>query len=314
MFVNIGASFNDNCKEWDGLMGSKVTVSEVQPGFAAFVTGVDLTQPLISEDAMAIETAIDRFGVLVFRDQAINDDQQLVFARAFSLIEDKRGGHIVAAKDERLDAAINDISNLDKNNNVLSRDNRQRLFNLGNQLWHSDSSFRAFPAKYSMLSGRQVPVNGGGNTEFADMCAAFDELDPDLSREAESLVCEHSLIYSREKLGFEPTQEEKKMFEPVRQRLVREHASTGRKSLYLSAHAGSIVGWPVPEARIYLLDLMEHAVQRKFVYSHIWGNNDLIMWDNRCTMHRARRFDETQVRDMRRTTVAGDEMTAEQAA
>lgn len=295
-------------------MATSVTIEDIQPGFAACVAGVDLTQPLSSDDVRTIETAIHTFGVLVFRGQLIDDEQQLIFARAFGSIEDKSGGHIVAAKDQRLETAMNDISNLDKDNKVLSRDSRQRLFNLGNHLWHSDSSYRAVPAKYSMLSGREIPNNGGGNTEFADMRAAYETLDTNAIREAETLVCEHSLMYSRGKLGFEPSEKEKEIFHPVRQRLVRTHPATGRKSLYMSAHAGSIVDWPIPDARIYLQDLMEHATQRNYVYSHSWKKNDLVMWDNRCTMHRARRFDETQVRDMRRTTVAGDEMTTDQAA
>lgn len=295
-------------------MATSMTIEDIQPGFAACVAGVDLTQPLSSDDVRTIETAIHTFGVLVFRGQLIDDEQQLIFARAFGSIEDKSGGHIVAAKDQRLETAMNDISNLDKDNKVLSRDSRQRLFNLGNHLWHSDSSYRAVPAKYSMLSGREIPNNGGGNTEFADMRAAYETLDTNAIREAETLVCEHSLMYSRGKLGFEPSEKEKEIFHPVRQRLVRTHPATGRKSLYMSAHAGSIIDWPIPDARIYLQDLMEHATQRNYVYSHSWKKNDLVMWDNRCTMHRARRFDETQVRDMRRTTVAGDEMTTEQAA
>jgi alpha-ketoglutarate-dependent 2,4-dichlorophenoxyacetate dioxygenase len=162
------------------------------------------------------------------------------------------------------------------------------------------------PAKYSILSGRVVATSGG-NTEFADMRAAYDALDDHTRAEVEDLVCEHSLIYSRGALGFdELTAEEKAMFAPVRQRLVRTHPKTGRKSLYLSSHAGSIVGWPVPEARAFLRDLNEHATQPRFVYVHRWQPFDLVMWDNRQTMHRVRRFDAAQVRDMRRTTVAGD--------
>jgi alpha-ketoglutarate-dependent 2,4-dichlorophenoxyacetate dioxygenase len=187
------------------------------------------------------------------------------------------------------------------------------MFNLGNRLWHSDSSFRALPAKYSILSGRTV-VSKGGNTEFADMRAAYDALDDDTKGIVEDLVCEHSLLYSRGSLGFsELTAEEQAMFRPVRQRLVRRHPVSGRKSLYLSAHAGTIVGWPVPEARAFLRDLNEHATQPEFVYIHRWQPFDLVMWDNRQTMHRVRRYDETQIRDMRRTTVAGDVPTAEQA-
>jgi alpha-ketoglutarate-dependent 2,4-dichlorophenoxyacetate dioxygenase len=193
-------------------------------------------------------------------------------------------------------------------------DSRQRMFNLGNMLWHSDSSFRAIPAKYSLLSARVVNPQGG-DTEFADMRAAYDGLDEDTRREIADYVCEHSLMYSRGSLGFlEYTDEEKQLFKPVRQRLVRTHPVTGRKSLYLSSHAGTILGMPMPYARILMRDLNEHATQPRFVYVHKWKVNDLVMWDNRQTMHRGRRYDETQPRDVRRTTVAGDAPTVAQAA
>jgi len=197
----------------------------------------------------------------------------------------------------------------------VKRDDRHRLFALGNRLWHSDSSFRAVPAKYSLLSARIIPSRGG-NTEFADMRAAWDELDEGLKAQAEDLVCEHSLMYSRGKLGFtDMTPEEKEMFRPVRQRLVRVHPVTGRKSLYLSSHIGGIVGWPVAEANDFIRELTEHATQRRFVYSHPWRAHDLVVWDNRQTMHRVRPFADTvEKRDVRRTTVAGDGPTVAQAA
>jgi alpha-ketoglutarate-dependent 2,4-dichlorophenoxyacetate dioxygenase len=180
--------------------------------------------------------------------------------------------------------------------------------------WHSDSSVRATPAKYSLLSARIVNPKGG-DTEFADMRAAYDALDDETKREIGPQVCEHSLMYSRGSLGFlDYTDEEKDMFKPVRQRLVRTHPVTGRKSLYLSSHAGTILGLPMPEARIILRDLTEHATQPRFVYVHKWKRDDLVMWDNRQTMHRGRRYDESQARDVRRTTVAGDAPTVAQAA
>jgi alpha-ketoglutarate-dependent 2,4-dichlorophenoxyacetate dioxygenase len=194
----------------------------------------------------------------------------------------------------------------------MARDSRQRLFNLGNMLWHSDSSFRPVPAKYSLLSARVVnPV--GGNTEYADMRAAWDALDAATKAEIEDLVCEHSLMYSRGSLGMlDYSDEERAMFRPVRQRLVRTHPVTGRRSLYLSSHAGAIVGMPMPEARVLLRDLNEHATQPRFVYVHTWRPRDLVIWDNRQVMHRVRRYDERQPRDMRRTTVAGDAPTTAQ--
>jgi len=207
---------------------------------------------------------------------------------------------------------MQDASNLDKDQKPLARDDRRRMFNLGNRLWHSDSSYRAVPAKYSLLSGRIV-VDQGGHTEFADMRAAYDALDAATKAEIEDLVCEHSLMFSRGELGFsELSDQERAMFRPVRQRLVRTHPVSGRNSLFLSAHAGGIVGWPVPEARAFLRDLVEHATQPRFVYSHKWRQWDLVMWDNRQIMHRVTRFDETRVRDMRRTTVAGDAITVVQ--
>ncbi len=255
-----------------------------------------------------------KYAVLVFHDQKLTDEQQMAFTLNFGEIENAVGNNITKQNERRLPVGMNDVSNLDQNNKPLARDDRRRMFNLGNQLWHSDSSFRAIPAKYSLLSARTITTKGG-NTEFADMRAAYDALDDETKAEAEDLVCEHSLIYSRGSLGFtELTDEEKAMFKPVRQRLVRKHPVTGRKSLYLSSHIGTIVGRPMPEARAFIRDLAEHAVQPKFVYVHKWQQYDLIIWDNRQTMHRVRRFDETQPRDMRRTTVAGDAPTAEQVA
>jgi alpha-ketoglutarate-dependent 2,4-dichlorophenoxyacetate dioxygenase len=213
----------------------------------------------------------------------------------------------------RLKQGMIDVSNLDQDGQPLERNDRRRMFNLGNRLWHSDSSYRAIPAKYSLLSAR-VTATSGGNTEFADMRAAYDALDAETRALIGDLVCEHSLIYSRGSMGFtELTPAERAMFRPVRQRLVRTHPVTGRKSLFLASHIGSIVGWPVPEARDLIRDLTEHATQRQFVYAHAWHQYDLVIWDNRQTMHRVRRFDESQPRDMRRTTVAGDAATADQA-
>ncbi|MDP1908892.1 MAG: TauD/TfdA family dioxygenase, partial [Hyphomicrobium sp.] len=178
-----------------------------------------------------------------------------------------------------------------------------------------DASFRAVPAKYSILSGRIV-TNNGGNTEFADMRAAYDALDAATKSEVEDLVCEHSLIYSRGQLGFsEFLPDERVSMKPVLQRLVRTHPSSGRKSLFLAAHIGTIVGWPRPEAMAFIRDLMEHATQPQFVYAHRWTLHDLVIWDNRATMHRVRRFDDlTIVRDMRRTTTRCDGPTVAQQA
>ena len=289
------------------------TVRPLHPFIGGEVSGLDLARPLGAEDAAAIHAGMDRFAVLVFHDQDITDEQQLAFTRALGPIELMVGGHITKPEDSRLGPYFADVSNLDQQGEKLARADRRRMFNLGNRLWHSDSSFRATPAKYSLLSARSVP-SAGGNTEFADMRAAYDALDDETKAEIDELICEHSLIYSRGALGFtELNEDERKEFAPVRQRLVRRHPLTGRKSLYLSSHAGSIIGWPVPEARWLLRDLTEHATQRQFVYAHRWRRHDFVMWDNRQTMHRVRPFRDTlEVRDMRRTTIAGDGPTVEQ--
>jgi alpha-ketoglutarate-dependent 2,4-dichlorophenoxyacetate dioxygenase len=277
----------------------------LHPIFVGEASGADLRQPLSQTDVAAIEAGMDRYAVLVLHGQDISDEQQIAFSRNFGEIEMAVGSNVTKLEDRRLRLEIADVSNLDQNNQVFARDDRRRMFNLGNQLWHSDSSFRATPAKYSLLSGRRVQT-GVGNTEFCDMRAAYDDLDQATKTKIEDLVTEHSLIYSRGILGFDEFSEaEKQMFTPVRQRLVRTHPVTGRKSLYLSSHAGTIVGWPMPEARAFLRDLTEHATQDKYRYAHQWTQFDLVIWDNRQTMHRVRSFDETLPRDMRRTTIAG---------
>ena len=289
-----------------------VAIRPLHAVFVGEVSGIDITAPLSRDEVAAIEAGMDRYAVLVFRDQKLADEQQIAFSRNFGAIEDARGGNITKPEDKRLQIGMNDVSNLGRDGRPLARDSRQRLFNLGNMLWHSDSSFRPIPAKYSLLSARVVnPV--GGNTEFADMRAAWDALDAPTRALVENLVCEHSLMYSRGSLGMlEYSEEERAMFRPVRQRLVRTHPATERKSLYLSSHAGGILGMPMPEARLLLRELTEHATQPQFVYVHRWQQWDLVMWDNRQVMHRVRRYDESQPRDMRRTTVAGDAPTVAQ--
>ena len=290
-----------------------VSIRQIHPVFAGEVSGVDLTKPLTKAEVAAIEAGMDRYAVLVFRGQDITDEQQMAFTVNFGAIENAQGGNITKAHEFRLKQGMIDVSNLDKDGRPLQRDDRRRMFNLGNRLWHSDSSFRAIPAKYSLLSGRIV-AKEGGDTEFADMRAAYDTLDDATRNMCDGLICEHSLIYSRGSMGFDQlTEDEKKMFKPVRQSLVRTHPVTGRRSLYLSSHIGTIVGWPVPEARDFIRDLVEHATQRPYVYAHKWRTHDLVIWDNRQTMHRVRRFDESLPRDMRRTSVAGEAMTAQQA-
>ena len=273
--------------------------------FAGEVNGIDIASGVTTTVAQAIEEAMDHYAVLVFPNQQINDDQQFAFSSHFGPME-QATGDVVARDERRLSMQINDISNLDKDGNVLKRDDRTRLFGLGNMLWHSDSSFKPVPARYSLLSARVIPA-AGGSTQFADMRAAWDELDSDLQNEAKELVCQHSQLFSRASLGFEDfTEQQIREWQPVEQRLVRRHPRSKRLSLFLSAHIGTINGWPVPEARLYIRDLTEHATQPEFVYTHDWKPWDLVMWDNRSTMHRARRYDHTQPRDLHRTTVSDE--------
>jgi len=289
-----------------------IAIRQIHPMFVGEVSDIDIGKPLSPDEVAAIDEGMIRYAVLVFHDQKLTDEQQMAFTLNFGTLEDARGGNITKPEDRRLQVGMNDVSNLGKDGRPLERDSRVQLFNLGNMLWHSDSSFRPVPAKYSLLSARVVsPV--GGNTEWADMRAAYDALDADTKTQIDDLICEHSLMYSRGSLGLtEFTEDEKAMFRPVRQRLVRTHPVTGRKSLYLASHAGAIIGMPTPEARILLRDLIEHATQPQFVYVHRWRPWDFVMWDNRRTMHRVRRYDQRYPRDMRRTTLAGDAPTVAQ--
>ena len=290
-----------------------ISIVPIGKCFAGEVSGVDLRRPLSAKTVAAIDSGMDEYAVLVFRGQDINDEEQLEFSRALGPIESSIGGNITRLDQRRLGTDIADVSNLDQNQNIYARDDRRRLFNLGNRLWHSDSSFRAVPAKYSLLSARSIPADGP-NTEYADMRAAYDTLDDKIKAEVEGLICEHSLMYSRGQLGFTDfTEEEQQTFAPVRQVLVRTHPVTMRRSLFLASHAGTIVGWPMAEARIFLRDLIEWATQPQFVYVHDWRLHDLVIWDNRQTMHRVRRFNETEdIRDVRRTTVSSDGPTTTQ--
>jgi alpha-ketoglutarate-dependent 2,4-dichlorophenoxyacetate dioxygenase len=283
-----------------------IKVQALSNAFAGEVLGIDCATPLEPGEIVLIHDAMTKHAVLVIHDQSLTDEEQLQFTRQFGALERyEKPGHVRKREQERLGAGIADFSNLTRAGALMPTDDRVWLFKLADRLWHSDSSFRPVTAGYSLLSGRIVPPRGG-DTEFADMRAAYDALDEDVKAEIEDLVCEHSLIYSRDAIGFfDLTEEERENFQPVRHRLVRIDPRTGRRSLFLSAHAGAIVGWTVPEARVFLRDLVEHATQPQFVYRHKWRVGDLVMWDNRTTMHRARRFDPKEVRDVRRTTLAG---------
>jgi alpha-ketoglutarate-dependent 2,4-dichlorophenoxyacetate dioxygenase len=291
-----------------------ITMHPVRPDFVAEVAGVEISRRLTAPEVTAIEGGMDRYAVLVCRDQALTDEQQCDFSRNFGELEVTLIGQMSKPNERRLGPVeMGDISNLDAAGKMRARDDARRMYALGNRLWHSDASFRTTGAGYSLLSARVVP-SVGGNTEFADMRAAYDALDEATKRLVEDLVTEHSIAFSRGELGFDDygAGNEDKV-RPVRHRLVRTHPVSGRKSLYLSAHIGGIVGWPVPEARAFIRDLTEHATQPRFTHAHQWRVNDLVMWDNRTTMHRARRYQDLQdVRDLRRTSIKGTGVTVEQ--
>jgi alpha-ketoglutarate-dependent 2,4-dichlorophenoxyacetate dioxygenase len=291
-----------------------LTVTPLKPEFGARIEGADLRRPLTAEEFAVMDAAINRYGVIVIPGQDIDDDQQMDFAARFGPIDQTRA--TVDVQKQRLKhSAMNDISNLDEKGEILAADDRRRFFSLGNRLWHSDSSFKATPAKHSLLHARSIPPSGG-ETEFADTRGAWEALPAEMQAGLRDLVCDHSLIYSRAQLGFaEWTEAERRQFEPVPQRLVRRHAETGRTALFLSSHIGRIHGMPTPEALMLIRDLLEHATQPRFVHTHRWAVGDVVMWDNRTTLHRGRAYDDRRYkRDMRRVTLLDVAPTLEQAA
>ncbi len=284
-------------------------VSPLHPTFGAEVRGVDLTRAVTPEVFAEIEAAFNSYGILVFPGQPLGDERQLAFSQLFGSLEVNPN---YAGSKMRLRPDIADISNLDAEGQVLARDDHRNLFNLGNQLWHTDSSFKRIPAKCSLLSARELP-SSGGETEFADLRAAWDALPEARKREIDGLVVEHSIFRSRSQIGFAEFNDEIcKQLPPVPQALVRHHPASGRTSLYLASHASHIVGRPVEEGRALIEELIAFATQPQFVYQHRWTVGDLVIWDNRCTMHRGRPYDDTQRRVLHRTTVTDYANTLEQ--
>jgi alpha-ketoglutarate-dependent 2,4-dichlorophenoxyacetate dioxygenase len=290
-----------------------IEVTPLHPTLGATVCGVDLTSPATREVFAQIEAAFNRCGILVFPGQPVTDEQQLAFSRLFGPLEVNPN---YAGAKMRLRPDIADISNLDAEGRVLARDDRRNLFNLGNQLWHTDSSFKHIPAKCSLLSARELPSPGpmgGGETEFADLRAAWDALPEKRKRELDGLVVEHSIFRSRSQIGFADFNDAIfKDLPPVAQALVRHHRYSGRTSLYLASHASHIIGSPVEEGRALIEELIAFSTQPQFVYRHHWKVGDLVIWDNRCTMHRGLPYDDTQRRVLHRTTVSDYANTLEQ--
>jgi alpha-ketoglutarate-dependent 2,4-dichlorophenoxyacetate dioxygenase len=286
-----------------------IEVTPLHPTLGAELRGVDLTRPVVPQVFAEIEAAFNRHAVLVFPDQPVTDERQLAFSRLFGPLEVNPN---YAGTKMRLRPDVADISNLDAEGRVLARDDPRNLFNLGNQLWHTDSSFKRIPAKCSLLSARELP-SSGGDTEFADLRAAWDALPEARKRQLDGLVVEHSIFRSRSQIGFADFNDEiYRQLPPASQALVRHHPASGRTSLYLASHASHIVGWSVEEGRALIEELIAFATQPQFVYRHRWTVADLVMWDNRCTMHRGRPYDDTKRRVLHRTTVSDWANTLEQ--
>lgn len=279
-----------------------LTFRKLHQHFCAEVSPVDLRHVYDQETLGQIRAGMDEYAVLVFRNQSFSDDDQLAFAqRLDGQLHTKTG--IRALQKSRLgNEALADISNLDENGEVLKSDDRRRMYGLGNRLWHTDASFQDPPGRYSLLSARVLPPIGA-DTEFADMRAAYDTLPQEMKEQLAGLRVHHSIAHSRQVLGFDFSQSEQEALKGAIHPLIRTLPHTHRKSLYVASHASRIIGWPVPEGRLMLRELMEHATQPEFVYRHTWRADDLVIWDNRATMHRARPFDDQKYRrELRRVT------------
>lgn len=280
-----------------------ILATPVQGDFVARVTGLDLSRPLDDGDFGQVREAFNRYAVLVFPEQRLTDEQQIAFSERFGPLEIS----IRRNRPRRIaNPRVSDISNVDERDRVFDPDDERAVYNAGNRLWHTDSSFKRVPAMASLLSGREVPP-AGGETEYADLRAAWDALPAEKRRGLDGLVAEHSFVYSRGLIGYDQfTDAERAEVPPVPQAVVRTHPATGRPSLYLGSHASHIIGRPVEEGRALLKDLLDFATRPEFVYRHVWRQHDLVMWDNRCVLHRGRPWDERRHRRiMHRTTVAG---------
>lgn len=274
----------------------------LHPLFAAEAEPIDLATVDAPAVLDAIREGMHRHAVLVFRDQRLDDASQLAFAQRFDGSLHAKTGASALGANRFGNEALTDISNVDERGELLPPDDRRRHYGLANRLWHTDASFVDPPGRYSLLSARVVPP-AGADTEFADMRAAWEALSPELQATCEALRVHHSIAYSRQTLGFEFSPEEEERLRGVEQPLVRRNAVTGRRALYLASHASRILGWPVPEGRLLLRELVEHATRREFVYSHRWRAGDLVIWDNLATMHRATPFADTRERrELRRVT------------
>ena len=283
---------------------------KLHPHFVAEASRVDLREAQDEDTLACLRRGMDRYAVLVFRDQAFTDEEQLAFARRFDGALHRKTGASVLAKNRLGDEALTDVSNVGGDGRLLEAASRRRQYGLANRLWHTDASFQDPPGRYSMLMARVVPPVAA-DTELADMRTAYDTLPEGMKAKLEGLRVHHSIAYSRQTLGFEFSEEELERLKGAIHPLVRAFPAAGRRSLYLASHASRIVGWPLPDGRLLLRDLMEHATQPEFVYRHSWRTGDFVIYDNRATMHRARPFEDTvHRRELRRVTTLDVEAPA----
>ena len=279
-----------------------LTFRKLQPIFAAEASPIELRHVSDEKTLDAIRAGMDEFAVLVFRDQVFEGEEQITFAQALDGALHTKTGSRVLVKSRLGNEAFGDISNLDEHGDIIDASDRRRMYSLGNRLWHTDASFQDPPGRYSMLHARVIPPVGA-DTEFADERAAYDALSAEMKQRLEGLRVHHSIAHSRQTLGFEFSKDEEAALRGAIHPLIRTLPRSNRKSLYVASHASRIVDWPVPEGRLLLHELIEHATQRQFVYRHQWRVGDLVIWDNRCTMHRATPFDDGKYkRELRRVT------------
>jgi alpha-ketoglutarate-dependent 2,4-dichlorophenoxyacetate dioxygenase len=279
-----------------------LTFRRLHPHFVAEASPVDLRRVRDPETLAAIRGGMDEHAVLVFRDQPFTDAEQLDFAQRLDGVLHTKLGISALQKNRFGNEALGDISNLDENGEIMKSDNRRRMYGLGNRLWHTDASFQDPAGRYSMLSAKVVPPVDA-DTEFADMRAGYDALPEEEKARLEGLRVHHSIAYSRQTLGFEFSESEQDALKGAIHPLVRTIPRSKRRSLYVASHASRIIDWPVPEGRLLLRELIEHATRPEFVYRHQWRVGDLVIWDNRATMHRARSFDDAKYRrELRRVT------------
>jgi alpha-ketoglutarate-dependent 2,4-dichlorophenoxyacetate dioxygenase len=285
-----------------------LAIKPLHPLFAAELRGVDLSRDIDSATQHAIEQAMDQYAVCVLPEQNLDDERQIAFSRRYGPLENasavkaQRKAGVIGARIRH--AEIFDVSNLDENGAMLAADDERWRYRLANELWHSDSSFRQRSATWSLLHARVVPP-AGGETYFADTRAAYDALPGTMKAKIEGLVAEHSIWHSRgQRGGYVPSEEERAARPPAQHPLVRRHPGSGRKALFIASHASHIVGWPRDEGKALLDELMEFATQPRFVHRHAWRVGDLVIWDNRCTLHRASPFASNEhKRELHRTTI-----------